>query len=324
MSQRTPAASAVALCLMLVLPACSRFASDPESSDTPAAAARMLGSAPADGMWPDGRRLGAGRGFYPLAVGNRWVYDIRFRTTLITPGGPQPTVETTTPWTVEIIGERVENEHRYFMLAEYDPRIVGPQVPFRVRQDRSGYYSSDAITTASPAARSAPAMPSALQANVEQALAGAPHAAAFRRATETLAIRLATLTNAGAAAMRPVPGGPEPGETAQLRYPLRIGARWVVRESPLFERVVVGLQPLRLPAGMFPAWRLRQTSELFGPDDSAQLWYSRSGLLRIAFRGKADATDEAGNIVGQVIIEQDQVLSTLRLVDPDDPRPAKH
>ncbi len=272
-------------------------------------------------MGVDRPGLGGARGFYPLAVGNRWDYDITWRTTLITLEGPQPTVETTAPWIVGIIGERVENQRRFFMAEEYDPRVAAPSLVFRVREDRSGYYSTDPITAAAPALRSAPAMPSALEANLEQALTGAPHAAAFRHAAATLALRLATVTNAGTTAMRPAPGGPESGETAQLRYPLRIGARWVVRESPRFERVVVGQQQIRMPAGTFHAWRLRQTSEVFGPDDSAQLWYSRSGLLRIAFRGKADATDEAGNIVGQVIIEQDQVLRTLRLLDPDDPPP---
>ncbi len=325
MSLRVRAASLAALCFLLLLPACSRHASDPASSDRPeAAASRILGPAPNGPMWHDDQGFGRSRGFYPLAVGNRWQYDITLRTTLVTPEGPQPTIETTTPWIVGIIGEFVQDGRRYFMSQEYDPRVNAPSLPFRVRQDRSGYYSSDAITLAGALARSAPAMPSALEANVEQALAGAPNAAAFRRAAAALTLRLATLTHTGMAAMRGPRGGPEPGETAQLRYPLRIGARWVVRESPRFARVVVGQQRLGVPAGTFHAWRLRQTSELFGPDDSAHLWYSRSGLLRISFHGKADATDEAGNIVGQVIMEQEQVLTTLQLVDPDDPLPSKH
>jgi hypothetical protein len=96
-----------------------------------------------------------------------------------------------------------------------------------------------------------------------------------------------------------------------------------VRESPLFARIVVAHQRLHVPAGTFNAWRIRQTSELFGPDDTVHLWYSRSGLLRIAFRGRMNATDDTGNIVGQVIIEQNQVLRTLQLADPDDPLPMR-
>jgi hypothetical protein len=71
---------------------------------------------------------------------------------------------------------------------------------------------------------------------------------------------------------------------------------------------------VNLPLGTLPAWKLRGTSELFGPEDRVHFWYSRLGLLRIRFHVVGDATDNTGNVIGRVVTDSDQSLTEIHLV----------
>ena len=199
----------------------------------------------------------------------------------------------------------------YFIQAEYDPRVVGPgpgpASSFLMREDRSGLYEADQFIRATPTAATQ------WRASMDPAIAGTAQSAAFARAADVIAARLDLVMGNGMRRPGPGPGGPDPGELSMLRYPLRPGAHWVVRHSPLFTRTVVDRVAARLPAGVFDSWKLRGDSELFGSTDRVHFWYGRAGLLRIRFHAEAEATDEAGNSVGRLIFDQDQVLTALTL-----------
>jgi hypothetical protein len=159
----------------------------------------------------------------------------------------------------------------------------------------------------------------AVHAVVNGRIARPADRAAFERAAERVMERLASMRWNDSQLVGQGRGGPDPGELSVLRYPLSAGARWTVREMPRYGRVVLGRERVVVPAGAFVAWRLRGTSELFGPDDRVFYWYSSAGLVQMSFHFESDATDDAGNVIGRVIGDQDQVLTGLTLVDPNTP-----
>lgn len=305
------------LCMsaLLVFAGCSRQ-STISSDASDGGAKRLLGpgiSTPSDLF---GR--GLGRSFYPLAIGNQWTYSIRNRSTIVTDAGAQPPVETQSPWVAAITGTTVSDTRTYFIQDEYDPRVVGPGAAFTIlmREDRTGLYEADRFIRATPTAPQ-PTAATQWRASMDPAIAGTAQSAAFARAADVIAARLDLAMGGGIG--RPSPGGPDPGELSMLRYPLRPGANWVVRTSPRFTRTVVDRVSARLPAGVFDSWKLRGDSELFGSADRVHFWYGRAGLLRIRFHAEAEATDDAGNPVGRMIVDQDQILTALTLHPPDAP-----
>ena len=312
-------ARVLGMAALLLFTGCSRQSTIPSASDTlDGGAERLLG--PEIGSPSDMFGRGRGSSFYPLAIGNQWTYSIRSRSTIVTEAGAQPPVVTQSPWIASITGTAVTDTRTYFIQAEYDPRVVGPgpgpASTILMREDRSGLYEADQFIRATPTALR-PTAATQWRASMDPAIAGTTQSAAFARAADVIAARLDLVMGGGMG--RPSPGGPDPGEISMLRYPLRPGAHWVVRNSPLFTRTVVDRVVARLPAGVFDSWKLRGDSELFGSTDRVHFWYGRAGLLRIRIHVEAEATDEAGNSVGRLIVDQDQVLTALTLHRPGDP-----
>jgi hypothetical protein len=322
------AARALTLCALLALAGCSHHATGTlPSDDSQAGASRLLGPTEGDKPfdWPSGDGSafglqGQGPSQYPLAVSNRWDYSIRLRTTIIDDHGAQPPVVTEHPWVAEIIGTRDLGTRTYYIQAESDPRVAAaaPSLTFLLRGDRSGLYSTDAISTEGGSARAALNTAALLRQSVGQVLTDESQHPAFERAAIALATKLDAMRD-DMLAYQPRPGGADPGETTQLRYPLHMSARWIVRDSPRFVRTVVGRERLRLPAGDFTAWKLRGTSELFGPGDRVHFWYARAGLVRLTLRAEVDVVDDANTVIGRMIVEQDQVLESLHLHQPGGP-----
>jgi hypothetical protein len=87
-----------------------------------------------------------------------------------------------------------------------------------------------------------------------------------------------------------------------------------VRDEPRFARIVVGRDRINVPLGTFAAWKLRGTSELYGPEDRVHLWYSNLGLLRFRYHVEADAVDEVDHVIGRVVTDSDQSLTGIHLV----------
>ena len=327
---RQPLAAAIGLLVLLLgssgLTGCShrsyREAAPPVDESI---AGQVLGARPWDGAPRAGFAMGA-RLLYPLAVGNRWDYAVRSRTTIVTSDGPQPPQFTDDPLRVVISSMGQFGTRTYFFQEEGNPQLGGPfsQVSFLVRQDRSGLYEADIVRAANAAtamqsdAASAPLAPAAMRAYVDRVVARPSERAAFERATRQLAALFASARQQ-AAIGGPSSGGPDAGEISLLRYPLTAGARWIVRESPRFGRAVVGRERVVVPAGAFMAWDLRGVSELYGPRDRVHFWYSSAGLIRVAFHFESNAVDDAGNVIGRAIGDEEQVLTALNLVDPNGP-----
>ena len=63
------------------------------------------------------------------------------------------------------------------------------------------------------------------------------------------------------------------------------------------------------------AWRVDGTSELFGPNDRVRFWYANAGLVRMALHAEEQATDDTGNPIGRLLVDEDQVLTAVELHD---------
>jgi hypothetical protein len=260
---------------------------------------------------------------YPLAVGNQWYYLVSARTTLTNDQGPQPPVDLQYPWLVMITGVTNGADGRlYYLQSESDPSAIGPGPVgnFFERQDRTGLFELDQspILLSATGSSSAPVrrteLTSRLIATVEAMPATAAHRDAWRRAALAIGQRLeGALHPAQFGSDAGVPIAPPVGELAMLRYPLYVGASWIVRESPRFERRVTARERLTVPAGQYTAWRIAGSSELFGPNDQATFWYGDSGLLRILVHAEAPATDNSGNVIGTMQFDSDQVLTAANL-----------
>src|ERR1043166_3659568 len=266
---------------------------DPAATVDESATGRLLGVSPGDLPTPiPGRKSELGsraRSSYPLAVGNRWDYAIHGQAVIITSAGPQPPGTFDEPWRAEIIGTLHVGARDYLLQQESNPEIVRPAGPvvssaFRMRQDRDGLFELDTQFypggIGSEADGAAP-LAAELSAYVERTVPDAGQRAAFLRA----AARLAT----------------------------------PARRPPHRARSVLAREPLLLPAGAFNAWRIRGTSELFGPTDRVTFWYAGAGLVRIRVHAESPATDETGNVIGRAVFDSDQRLTQVRLVDPGAP-----
>ena len=132
---------------------------------------------------------------------------------------------------------------------------------------------------------------------------------AYSRAAAELTRKLSTLRVTGASSK---------GFT-MLKFPLRVGASWVERDSPRFVRTVVGHELIRVPLGTVAAWNIRVTSELFGPNDRVNFWYSSLGLVRIHYHVEADAVDNTGAVIGRAANTGDRALTAVRLQGPPIP-----
>lgn len=303
---------AVALfALVLALPGCShRYAGD-DSADGSGVASELLAARPGSVMDFGGRLI------YPLALGNHWDYRIRTDSQITTDAGPQPPVVTERPWAADIFRTAQTGDLSYFIQSEGDPSSACAHCDeeFWMRESRLGLFELDNVG-ARPGVTvdGASSDPEAadLVAYVDRTVADPGQRAAFHRAATAIAAKLALV--------RPIPGGTRPalgaapGEITLLSYPLHVGERWIVRESPRFARIVVGREVVNVPLGTFPAWKIRGTSELFGPDDRVLFWYSNLGLLRVRVHATSDATDDTGNVIGRVVLDSDQSLTDIHLV----------
>ncbi len=297
-------------------------ASETSALDGASVAARLLGAGPTAAT-PSGsgelqRRRGAP---YPLAVGNRWEYEVREKITLIPTGGPTAIALSKRPWVAEIIGTQQIGLRDYFLQTEYNPMVLAilPGPMFAMRQDRTGLYNLDLITANASAGWRSDSDRAALRASLDRQLADSPDRESLQRTALQLSERLAVLHQEALGRGTFGSGGADPGEITLLRYPLFTGARWIVRQSPRFARRVIGRERLELPAGTLTAWKLRGASELYGPNDQVHFWYAHAGLVRILLHAESQTTDVNGNVTGVMIGEWDQVLTQAKLLDPGGP-----
>jgi hypothetical protein len=107
-------------------------------------------------------------------------------------------------------------------------------------------------------------------------------------------------------------------EEQRLGYPLRPGMRWV--STPGFFPVVdsvEAVEPLDLPVGRVPAWRIRvDRPGIWKPGrDRSQVWYGRAGLVKLETHLEDDVV-ENGVVTGVIEAEMRQVLDRVELATP--------
>ena len=204
----------------------------------------------------------------------------------------------------------------------------------RCRQDRTGLYEAD-VSILDPPSCVAPAVSTSggrggetladLARRMDELipLASRGRQAAFRAAAQRLSARLAivdaalpTMTRASSQANGVGISGP--GELTRLRYPLHPRARWIIRDEPCatFVARVEGTDVLDLPPGRLLGYRIRISSEPFGPADVVHVWYGRSGYLQLVVHIESDAIDSSGAVYGRVVGDQREKLEGAWLSGP--------
>jgi len=307
-----PSHALLAALLGAVLVGCAPHG--PGASDPAAGGATsLLAPGPWTATYPPASWRGLGRSHMPLAVGNLWDYQVRHTTRIVSPGAPDGIGVTEYPWVIEVLGSLTIGTRDYLTVAEYDPRVVLIQIGVPMREDATGLYQRDLITTKLRSDGSAPgdARVEAVARALGAARAGAPDDPAFTAAARRLEERVAILLDAARGRTATI-AGPDVDEITLLRYPLRLGARWDVRTQPRFSRRVAGREVQRVPAGAFVTWRIEGSGELLGPADRVRLWYAREGLVRLMTHVETDMTDTGGNVIGRLVDDMDQVLTKVR------------
>jgi hypothetical protein len=272
--------------------------------------------------------------FFPLTIGNRWHATADARSVLQPAGGGPPIEEFSSHSDIsrELTGTEELFGRSYVILQETTVETVGndpPSVPLtwwtRYRQDATGLYEADAFLTQPPASSSGIGtdarvvtgpvrrqFPMGLRARlpVEQI-------AAYERAWNDLQDRIAAARRWSAS-----PGSElrstnlMSDEITRLDYPMHPGGQWTIRPDPYFASTVEGVDHLRLPAGDFPAYRIRIDSEAFGPDDSVHFWFGRSGQLQAQVHLTGIATDVDGNEIGRFVFDYREAVDVVSLAKP--------
>lgn len=298
--------------------------------------------------------LGAGqhprlRGFFPLAIGNRWTYKIDWLE-MIRPDSPGTNIFPVKASVSQYIEQRemVGTEERFgreYVVEEqktWGQVSITPPGPdtitywVRYRQDRAGLYEADVSLDQPPnGSASHSTHLDVAAADIEEPLSSrlrqqglqltaaeaAAYDAAMTRLQEKMEVVSAALSWHG---HRPPGhfghrrGGVLDNELTRLKYPLRPGQSWTIREQPfLFTSRVIRHEMLRLPAGKLGGYRIQIESEAFGPHDRVFVWYGRAGLLRLSAHLETrytDYTDPYGEFA-TLIIEEHSSLESFELVD---------
>jgi len=236
--------------------------------------------------------------FYPLSPGNEWVYRHRFEMQLIPDDGPSDPPEVV----VETVRRR-QTDYREHEGTEYllEEESVGFLTTAKrlYRQDRRGLYEAD-VPLIEGTKSDGPVLADRMLSIVS--------AVASRQDVDPACIARHLQRHAEVVAMvtgsSPQPSPPGDGlqrdELLRLAYPLRPGAAWVVRDTPLFVSTVEGLDPR---AGS-PAYRIRMDSDLFGPDDLVHFWYGRCGFGGMRAHLEGVLVDLNGHRLGSIVSEE--------------------
>jgi hypothetical protein len=272
--------------------------------------------------------------FYPLVVGNHWTYDARFLTTVIdSAGNATATAYVRATDEHELLCSTAASGNTYVAERQTFTSDVGTGTSWVVyRQDGRGLYEvddaiplftcgdlRDGLSLAGNAEGR-----DAISALAQRAWAGrAPSASAARerwlQREWTRQIQLHQQIRAAlgiAPGERPFPGPPSgalPGEITRLRYPLRPGQRWIIRDDPLLASRVVAREKLRIGAVPVDAFKIQITSELFGPSDRVYIWYGRVGYVGMIAEVSSTAMDDEGNPLGRLVTQQQEILTSYEL-----------
>jgi hypothetical protein len=271
--------------------------------------------------------------FYPLSVGSAWVYR-RDRTLVVEVivGPPYKRVERF----AGTVDRRIEGTERidgaeYFVEGTTltpDGRPAGRKTITLLRQDHSGLYSYEApiggVEGAAPGAQAGAAGEASAIAALEAGRPDVPSVrpvmryALRRHARKLEAVRaslgLDDLDDRAPFEAQGRPGDFRAGESRALRYPLHARAGWYNRVDPFVVRSFVEAhESLELPAGRFPAWRVRVENELLDPEDRVVVWYGRSGRLAVSIHTETLALDSETGETALITVDELDVLTDISL-----------
>jgi hypothetical protein len=264
----------------------------------------------------------AAREFYPLSVGNSWVYHRDYNLVVeVIVGPPYKRVETF-EGSVERRIEATEDIDGVVYFVEGTTltpagRPAGRTTFTLYRQDHSGLYVSDVRANGKAGAAARAPASAGVEARVAIGRSDRPN---VRRALREHARKLDRIRASLAMAGRPIlespgrPGGLGPEEVLTLDYPLHTGATWFNRAQPFVVRSVVeARENLDLPAGRFPVWRVRVENELLDPEDRVVVWYGRSGRLAVSIHTETLALDTETGETALITSDENDVLRGLVL-----------
>jgi hypothetical protein len=274
------------------------------------------------GPWGSEPGRGSVSGFYPIALGNRWLYERNIAVQVRSGDDVSTTFQNGSVQHTQICFED-RGGRRYVVEQNLDGSGIELAVTYvRVREDRGGLHEAD-VSITEPGCpvftREAVPHPAGEASGVLLARAidresDPARRAAFERAGRNLIDRLATARSAAFGGGLGGAGGPRAGEIFRLRYPLFPGQRWIVRASPRFSGRAEAVETLETGAGPLQAWRIRTDSEFFGPADRVYAWYGKAGFLQMSVHLESEATDEQGNPVGRLYWDELLRLEELDLV----------
>ncbi len=244
---------------------------------------------------------GTGPDGVPLGIGNRWVYQRRYRMSVLPPEGAPHTVfqiDGTITLTLGCLDTTDTGVYAFQNVVEVQriQNVANTSVSWRdLRADRNGLYEivpskydlpqCPELPDEAGAGRSLLADPDRL---IATAMASLPPTLDASERSRALAL-IASLARRGAALERPHdPERSRSGERMRLAYPLSPGRRWSYEDPELqttVASVVTGREACTVPAGTWKAAHIVQTwTDRSAPGDTIEAWYGPVGLLRYRYR----------------------------------------
>ncbi len=275
-------------------------------------------------------------GFFPLEIGNHWFYRGLEKMSIVEDGVVMfdPLVIRTSE-EHRLVGSQELFGREYIVKRQVLRDDFRPDLLFtywiRYRQDRAGLYEADVELTEPPSVIEGGRAHTELDrgaigqrgAMLWQRILGTLHTekrGPYRLAWERLTQKSRVIEDVlGRRTWRvPAPPGPPggvlPGEITRLRFPLHRGQEWTIRGDPFSGSVVEGVDVLDLPPGRMNGFRIRVTSEFFGPKDVVLFWYGRDGFLGLLAHIESEARDQNGNLIVTMVYDVSLFLESLDLV----------
>jgi hypothetical protein len=255
--------------------------------------------------------------YFPLSELNLWAYETKMVSIVNEDGSPPETVQTTLIEIRQIVGKFDIGDRAYF--EERNTTQGHPESAFSLflRQDGSGLHESETLPAdvARPASHATNARASrpdvellleGLDRSMGLKIAESRHPAAMRAAWRSTRSKVDALWNLRPASvasevLRARPEGVTE-ELLRLRYPLRPGQSWVIRQDPLYTAIVDGVGTFPAHKGKVPTRSIRIRSELFGADDVVHQDVSTIGFTGLRAHVVGQGVDENGNFT--VVVSQ--------------------
>ncbi len=324
------------IALAAIISSCATPLELPTASSTRPDRVEALASSAGSGSQAGGTGFSLKGGFYPLQLGNHWLFRKQFVVAVIpNQGDPSPPYEEEATIDRQLVCVE-RRDGRDYMVEQAEEQ--GPYQTFRswirYRQDRTGLYEADVYISDPPPCATATVSPpdgrgSGTAVDLDSRVAeldpaGTPaRRAAFQAAARRLSARLAimdgVLQRMGAPpAQTSGAGMAGAGELTRLSYPLHPGAHWIIRNDPgaTFSANVEAADVLDLRVGRLRGYRIRISTEFLGPADVVHVWYGPSGYLQLVAHFETDAVDEFGEVVGRAVVDQRETLVFLQLAGP--------